>query len=274
MMALVLRGAALPALLLLAGSAALGQDFRVGSTITSGAGKEVTRATTWFHAGKAFDNLHTGNQMTIYEPARQRFVILDSARGMAAEYDFEAMQGALELAHSRAEKKLRELQRDESPAARKKAAALQFWLHPKFEERDQPTDASRGRLTFKSEFLTYTVDYVVEEREEQAATYLAYADWAARLNYFVSPSAQFPDPRLEVNAVLRKRRLLPKIVKVQRKDVDGRELNMASDHFYRWTLDGNDLETIRSWDKKLLSPGLKWERFEPHPVDAAAQAKR
>ncbi len=90
----------------------------------------------------------------------------------------------------------------------------------------------------------------------------------------MDPQAQFPDPRLEVNAVLRKRRLLPKTVAVQRKDVDGKELHIAADHFYRWTLDGDDLKKIHYWDQMLQSPGLKWERFQPQPVDAAAQAKR
>src|SRR5207245_694382 len=84
------------------------------------------RSTSLFHAGKVYDSLGTGNQMTIFQPAHERFVVVDGSRRLATLIPFEYIENKLFQARKSAEKKLAELQTQPSPQTAQLAARIQF----------------------------------------------------------------------------------------------------------------------------------------------------
>src|SRR5262245_9932777 len=122
------------------------QDFRVYTRIfdarvlEGGKGKEAApqllgRSTSLFHAGKVYDYLDSGHQMTIFEPAHERFVIVDDPRRQMTMISFEEIENVLYQAVKSAEKKIADLYGEDAPAAKKQADLLKFYLAPRFKEK-------------------------------------------------------------------------------------------------------------------------------------------
>jgi hypothetical protein len=267
----LLRGM-IPAVLLFTFATAHAQDISVSTQVFDGHARggdrsgrpalPITRSRVLFHAGKAYDCLDSGNQVTLFEPAQKRFVIIDGARRVRTVIPFAEIEEVLQLAQQRAEKKL-SLER--AAANRRENQLTEFQIHPKFTER---FDESRRRLVMESRLLSYSVKGAPTEHPELLRPYLDYADWAARLNFVVYPNAQFPNPRLELNEALRRRQLVPIEVTLTVHRERGEFL--TAEHRFNWTLDAGDRETIRHWEKNLHDPGFKQKSLIPASAENAS----
>jgi hypothetical protein len=246
-------------LLLVCASAARAQEFRVYTQIfdarapaagqKAGPPRRVGRSTSLFYAGKAYDYLDSGIQMTIFEPAQERFVIVDDSRKLVTVISFEHIQNRLFQAVKKTEEHIAELEQQHTEKAKRLAGLLRFQLNPVFKTT---YDEKLNRLNLSSPFLSYEVKCNGHDSEKVIVDYLDYADWAARLNYLLNDKAMLPGPRLALNDVLRRRQLLPVEVVLHTS-----QLHLRAEHRFDWNLDAHDRKMIAYWDKLLAAGTLK-----------------
>lgn len=262
-----------------AASFASAQDFRVytriydGRTPAHGGKRSVaprTRTTTLFHAAKVYDSVDDLNQMTIFEPAHERFVMVDGSRRLATVVPFSFIEDRIHRAEQQAEQKLSELRASGRPQETRLAEQLQFQLHPVFQESF--SDEQRS-LRLLGRPIAYSLRCAPAESNERLNAYLEYADWAARLNFVLYPNAQFPAPRLEVNNALRRRRLLPVEVALEVLTPNGQ--HKTAEHQYTWKLDAEDRNRIHHWETLRRDRTIKEVSLEDYlRFDAGAVSGR
>ena len=143
--------------------------------------------------------------MTIFEPAHERFIIIDGSRRKVVVVPFEYLENCLFRRRPRPSGKLKS-SAGMGPRTRRQADLLQFRLTPKLTEK---YDARKQLLTMNSPFLSYEVECGAHESTEAIQRYLNFADWVQRLNYLLNGRAMPPGPRLELNEALRRRNMLP-----------------------------------------------------------------
>jgi hypothetical protein len=251
------------ALLLFCAAAAPAQDFRVYTQIfdlraRDEAGKRGKptphpgRSTSLFHAGKVYDYLDAGRQTLIFEPAHERFLIMSGSNRDVTVVPFEFIENRLFRAGKATEEKISQLRKEGTPQATQQADLLQFYLTPKFKENFDPR---KHLLTLSSPFLSYEIECSEHESAELVQIYLNYADWAQRMNYLVNPRAMPPAPRLALNEVLRRRKMLPVKVTLRASHRDG--LHLCAEHRFRWELDATDRGTITDWEKRMNAGDVK-----------------
>lgn len=249
---------ALLAFLVVAAGEATAQDFSIHTRIYDVRASEkpilVGQSVTLFHAGKVYDCLDSGNRLTVYEPAQERFVIIDSARRIAATLALSDLEKLLYQEEKRLEE---ELAKRKSDKARWDVQLADFQLHPQFQSRIDP---GKKVLELSSRVMSYQVKWDKSNPVELGATYIDYADQAARLNYIMIPQAAFPGPRLQLNEVLRSQQFLPVEVRWKLNRPDGTHLR--AEHQYSWKLDQHDRKQILEWEKLLHDPGIKSVKLE------------
>jgi hypothetical protein len=259
-------------LLLVCASAARAQEFRVytkildarapADTRKAGPPRLVGRSTSLFYAGKAYDYLDSGNQMTIFEPAQERFVIVDDSRKLVTVISFEHIENRLFQAVKKTEQHIAELEEQHTEKAKRLAGLLRFQLKPVFKTT---YDEKQHRLNLSSPFLSYEVKCNAHDSEKVIVDYLDYADWAARLNFLLNDRALLPGPRLALNDILRRRQFLPVEVAL-----NASHLHLRAEHRFDWNLDAHDRTMIAHWEKLLTSGTLKEvppvEFFEPEEL--------
>jgi hypothetical protein len=268
------------ALLLYCAAFAPAQDFCVYTRIydareSDGAGKEKNpatskvkgRSTSLFHAGKVYDYGDSGRQMTIFEPAHERFVIIDEPRHQIIVVPFEYIENRLFRATHKTERKIEQLRGQGTADEKKDAELLQFYLTPKFQEKFAAGKPPLLKLT--SPFLSYEVECATHDSTELIQGYLNYTDWAQRMNYLSNDRAIPPGPRLALNEVLRRRNLLPVKVTLHTRLRDG--LHLRAEHQFYWNLDPADLKLITHWEKRMSAGDMKpvspEDFFEPDAGD-------
>lgn len=243
------------ALVLGCAAVAQSQDFHVSTRIenlqaVSETGKKGSRppptyCESLFHAGKVYDYNGEGSEVTIFEPAQERFMIIDSARRTATSVSFDYINHRLHQARMIRDKEL--------PRASKETAGyLEFELHPKFKEK---FDNQRQLLSLDGPFVAYELKCAAAESPELLNLYLNYADWAARLNYVSYRTSSLPNPRLAVNERLRQRGLLPVNVEFQVKVENG--THMRVEHRFNWKLDDDNRKFMLHWDKMSTARDVK-----------------
>jgi hypothetical protein len=196
---------------------ALAADFRVENTVYVGGEKDpVARSTTIFHEDVVYDYLAEPAEVTIFDPARHRFVLLDTTRRIKTELTAETVDKAIETLKKR-------LATSSDPSA-------QFLRNPSF---DQRVDESTGDLTFNGEWMSYRVSGVVPDDAEAVRQYREFSDAYAKLNTFIRPQSRPPFARMIVNEALEKRSEIP--VKVEmtvtlKKGLSPKRVSMRSEH--------------------------------------------
>ncbi len=265
-------GLAAIAVLLVCAARAPGQEFSVHTQIfdvrpQAKDGKParprlVGSSTSLFHAGKVYDYQGTGNQITIYEPAHDRFVIVDPSRKMLTVIAFDVVENRLYQAGKNAEKKIQELRKENDAGAGKLASLLEFYLSPRFQEEYHEKNHV---LKLKGTALSYEVKAAVRDSAEAAATYLDFADAMAKLNYLVNDQSPLPEPRLHLDRCLRQRGLLPTEVTLHSSHEKG--LHLRAEHRFDWKLNGDDHAVITEWEKLIVAGDVKHvtpqQFFEP-----------
>ncbi len=238
------------------------QEMRVHTTVSRKEPNESWRpfaySLTLFHAGKVYDYMEDVGEVVIYEPMNNRFVFLDG-NYRASELTTTELNQYLKSSEAKSQEYLAGLRRDGADSAKKQATALEFQLRPQFEER---FDSKEQRLRMNSEQMDYTVKTAASPNPEDTLKYLAYTDWAARLNHILHPEALLPEPRLHVNAVLRKKQLIPLTVDLGMR-AEG-EIHLRAEHQFSWQLQAMDKRHITLWESRMASKEAVWVSFRDY----------
>ncbi|MCY2962778.1 MAG: hypothetical protein NT069_03855 [Planctomycetota bacterium] len=276
----LLRGSMSLACVVCLGLQASAQEFRVYTKIydvraeaaAKGSRKQsvpVSRTTTLFHAGKVYDALDAGERMTVYEPAHNRFLILDGSRQLRTEVTTAEISGLIRSAERSAQEYI-DGKGKSSDIGR--VPLLQFQLAPDFTES---VDDRAPSMRLNGSGALYEVKCVEPESEEYVKSYLEYADWAARLNYVVHAHAPLPGPRLALDESLRRHGWLPVEVVLQSRQKNGPHLR--AEHVYVWKLDEFDRKLITKAENELAQPKMKevdFDTFLQRTQAGTVQAKR
>jgi hypothetical protein len=237
-------------------SVAGAQEMRVYTTVrnvaAAGAAESsdkapvIARSLTLFHAGKVYDYVEAAKEVTIFEPSRHRFILVNVGRRAVTEVTQDEVRQFLTLVEQEAWKRL-EASREQSGTAQARAMAwLKFQLKPEF---DVSFDPSKSIVTLLEHGSRYTADGQAPPSSEVLESYLRFADAAAELNSVLHPQAPLPRPRLRLNDELRHRELLPIVVDL-RADLD-RPLHLQARHEWTWKFQSTDRELISGWEAML-----------------------
>jgi len=258
-----------------------GQQFRVYTEVTvpkrDASPKDapedvVARSLTIFHAGRTFDWLQTAGEVTIFEPAHERFIIFNGRKLIATTVEFDEINRRLSAARDETRNHAQRLEARSDREARAIARALHFQLDPDFKYRFQP---SERRLELTSPQLSYNVQCGAAHVPEAVERYLNYADWTARLNHVMHPRSLYPAPRLKLNESLRQHEVIPVRVRL-RVDFD-QPLVLQAQHRFSWELETVDRQQIQYWEDRIDDQSLEWLSFREYQratLGKSAQARR
>jgi hypothetical protein len=221
-------------LLLVSGVTTRGEGFRVDSQVFIG--KETTPHSTnvtLFQAAHVYDFLDQPRQITIYDLARGRVVLVNPVnpeRKVKAEVSQDMLDSFCD-----------NLRRGEAHTT---DAVLRFALDPRFDEQVEEID---GERVFSSKHITYRIKTFAGNSAGTAGAYGKFSDASARLNSFVNRGSLPPFPRLLVNQSLARSGHLPAEVFFTVSPARlgaGRTVVLKSKHEYRWRLLDSDLRMI------------------------------
>ncbi len=247
-------------------SAADAQDFRIVTTIKNLAGERPQEAgvyLTLFRQRKVYDYFDAMGEVIIYEPGANQFTILNVRRSMATTVHFDQIKKKLRDRKPQIERYVAELRRNNDPIADEVASAFEFQLHPRFEAAFDRKAKQLVLSSPKCEYRVQCADHLSPEQtisQEQTNQYLAYADWMARLNSVLHPGAMFPEPRIDLNAKLRRYGQLPIRVELN-STLDG-DLHLAAEHRISFELENSDRSRITEWEAALTSPRITKTTFQ------------
>lgn len=238
------------------------QDMRVYTTVsrmgTDGVWEPYSHSLTLFHSGKVYDFMEEVGEVVVYEPMNDRFIFLDG-NYRVAELRIEELSQYLKASESESQKYLADLKTDVTDSSDKAKAALEFQLHPHF---DQKFDARDQRLMMVSDQMIYELKTGACPNPDRALDYLAYADWAARLNHILHPKAMLPEPRLAVNSALRQRKRIP--LSVTRKLKAEGETDLKSEHQFSWEFTAIDRQQMTLWENRISGKDAVWVSFRDY----------
>jgi hypothetical protein len=236
--------------------AARAQEFRIYTRVYDAAAQAdgkpavIGRSLSLFHAGKVYDYVENGSEseVIIYEPAHDRFVVLNTSRNLATTIHFDEVRQKMQVARQVTEERIAELQQRRPAVAPDMLAKLRFPLTPTFSEK---LNGEAKRLTLSSPHLEYNVAFARVEDREAVEFYLRYADWIAQLNYVLHPHALYPQPRLALNEHLRAGGYMP--IEVRLDSRIGLPMSLRAEHEVVWKLDDRDRGDIHQWESLLRS---------------------
>ena len=258
-----------------AASEAFAQEIRVYTTVKNlaspGANEVVARSLTLFHAGKVYDYIDSAKEVTVYEPAHNRFTLLSERRSVQSEVAQSEVRQFLSLAKQEAQKRLEAADEQTGPSQVRSLAWLKFQLRPEF---SVSFDKSKSELLLLGRECRYEVNGVTPPSPDVAEAYLRFADAMAELNSALNPRAMLPSPRLKLNEELRTRELLPVTVEL-RAELE-RPLRLQARHEWTWKFSSSDRELISKWEKELADPAVRKVAFRQYQHDSlsAEVAKR
>jgi hypothetical protein len=219
----------------LVGTISRAADFRVESKIFEGnANRPVSEILTLFHDGKVYDLLSSPREITIFDLAEQRIVLLDPVTQRRTELKTDQLTDFVEQMRVRA---------TQQTDAKKVDPLLLFCAEPKFTE----TNENNGWLNFASPLMTYRVRGTRSPNPADAQAYREFADYMARLQTRVKQGARPPFPRLFVNGELEGRGLRPDEVELTLREPNqpkAKPVVLRSKHKYESKLYPDDLKRI------------------------------
>lgn len=233
-------------------------EFRMETDVFLDDGKDpVVETLTIFSAGVAYDFLLTGvEEITVFDPSRQRLVLLDTQRKVKTELTFDS------LAQYVAQMKV---QLSES----KQDALLAEQLEVQSDEA--------GWLTLTTGELTYRAEGATPKFAEAAAQYQHFADWYARLNAMREGNPP-PFARIRLNAELASRGLVPQTIErkiLQKRGLQQKSQTLRSQHLANWRLSQTDRKQIDRAGTYLVSfTGVPFREYLRLPAAAGEHLTR
>jgi len=174
----------------------LAEDFRVENRVfLDDESDPRVETTTIFLNGVVYDILSAPSEITVFDPSRGRFALLDTDRKLTTDVSAREIAGFVDRMKERAGEQ-------ENPF-------VAFQAKPQFEIQ---YDETSRELTFTSPWIIYRLVTQDAESKEIARQYREFCDWYARLNYLLNPGALLPSARLMVNAELAQREEVPREV--------------------------------------------------------------
>jgi hypothetical protein len=250
-----LLGISIP--ILIAHMSAAAEELRVDTDIYVGNQKDpLAQNVTLFSNGLVYDFCLMGSEeITVFDPDRGRFVILDPQRKV------KAVVTTRQLLEFTAAIKVK---------ARDVEGVFAFAANPEFSRN---YDADSGWLSLTGDQLTYRARCVEPKSEELVPRYRAFADWSARLNA-MRPGSLPPFARMELNAAIAESGKLPREVELTiqpQQRLMGRKLTIRSQHLLNWRLSQTDQKRIESAGKHLAEyETVSWEQYQ-QDIDLAAK---
>lgn len=241
-------------------SSAMAQGLRVSSTVTdalrlnkSGREQVVANNFSLFQGGRVYDYVEAAGEVVMFDRSAKRFTVLNLNRNVYTTITFAELKRLLDARAPKTQQYIKELQAQNSPGAERIVRMLTFQLNPEFESN---YSESSGALSVAASSWKYCVSTQPWEDREQLKRYLEYTDWMAKLNFVLHPSSMFPEPRLALNAELRKLDgRVPVIVQLDRRP-DERMVLRAEHQFVR-NLTDHDRRLIGNWNAAVKSPETK-----------------
>lgn len=211
--------AMLTSLVALVGVPAQAADFCIHSKLHIE--KEVLESVTVFQAGRVYDFLAEPREVAVFDVPGSKFVVLDPERKVRAEVSLEQIEAFTTNLKSETMK-------------RSIVPLLAFLAEPKFTEEFDPT---KQELTLSSEWLTYKVQAVTPKLPDAADQYADFVQWQTKLNTMLRPGSLPPFARLELNAALDSRGLMPTEVLATRHSPNSRkDVTLRAEHRLQWRL--------------------------------------
>jgi hypothetical protein len=174
---------------------AAADEFRMESKVYSGKdGADTSESITLFTDDRAYDFLSSPAEITVFDFARNRIVILDPTRKVRTELTTDKLNEFTEQLRIR--------------AARQTDSLLKFSANPKFDESKTDDDS----LQFSSPTMTYRVHPIKPDHANVVHEYRLFSDWSAQLNAMTHPGALPPFPRLAINETLERSGQIPESV--------------------------------------------------------------
>ncbi|MDG1893297.1 MAG: hypothetical protein P8J37_00150 [Fuerstiella sp.] len=258
-------------------SSAVGQGLRVSTVVYDAgqltpAGQEPVLASSFslFHNGRIYDYVEAAGEVVIYDPTGKRFTVINAQRGVSTTILFNELQNMLRERGPKIKEYIRELTAKQAPEAERAARILEFQLNPDFESS---FDSRTGLLSLQALSWKYSVSTREWEDVEQLKRYLTYTDWTARLNYLLHPSSMFPEPRLALNARLRKlKNRIPVLVQLDLRPDE--RLILRAEHQFVRNLTDRDRGLINSWDAMVVDGTLKKIPFRSYQEEMLLSLRR
>lgn len=212
------------------------EEFRVENKVFVDDEKQPRiESTTIFFGNVVYDYLAKPAEVTIFDKAHKRFVLLDVTRRAKTEISTEAVE---ELTA-----------RLKRWAASQSDPFLRFLADPQF---DIHYDESAGELVCSSTWMTYRVATVDAPDEQLCRQYTEFSDWSCQLNTMLNPGSRPPQARMLLNAALEARQRFPREVSLSLRPKEGlwpKRFLLRSEHQLIRQLVQSDRDRIAQTDQ-------------------------
>lgn len=238
-------------------SVCFGQGLRISTHVYdlekgNAPGQMVSSSLSLCHNCRIYDYVDAADEVVIFDPIERRFTILNNSRGLSTALTFDEIRHKINSLEPRTAKYIQELRMAGTPNSMRAAEAIDFQLHPAFEQTFNPM---KETLVLSSPSMTYRVETRKWDETDQVERYLAYADWTARLNFILHPNSLLPEPRIALNEALRKLKdRMPISVELDLRPNDSLHLRAA--HQLTRNLSADDHRRIADWEADLKSNKL------------------
>jgi hypothetical protein len=183
-----------------------------------------------------YDFLKTPEQTAIFrkptgdKPAQ--FILLSDEHSIQTKISMEKISGLMQ--------KLRtESSHQHDPFSK-------FAANPQF---DESFDDNTGKLVLASHIENYSVDTKPAEHPEEMREYRVFLDSYAQLNTMLNGIRVPPEPRMRLNSVLARHKVVPLKVELTRKGEDV----IRAEHKFTWRLSQDDHKRIDDVRASLTS---------------------
>jgi hypothetical protein len=209
-------------------NSACAEGFRIETKVFVGDAKEpVSETTTLFLNGVVYDFLKKPEQTAVFRKPSGgnagQFTLLNEQRGILTKFSTEQVDGTVT--------------KMKAWASRQKDPFLQFAANPEF---DESFDDGTGKLKLASHLENYAVETMPAEHPDAMVEYREFLDAYTRLNTLLSGGQLQPGPRLRLNAVLARRKVVPIKVELTRAG----EEPLRAEHAFTWRLSQDDQKQI------------------------------
>jgi hypothetical protein len=225
--------------------AACGAEFRIENKIYLDDQKQPPcGSVTIFSDNLVYDILDGEGEITIFDRAHGRFVMLDPTHRLRTEIGVAKLQQAMDKLKSWAWTQPDRPQPD---------SFLRFLAAPKF---DLQSVTAAGELDFASPWASYRVVPQDPASGEVARAYQDFSNKYCQLNALINPGTRPPFARMIVNDALAQRRLIPREVKLTIQPKEGpaaTRTTIRSQHQFTPRLSQADRQQIARAEQMAVS---------------------